>query len=207
MVDDVLYRSADARLVVEPVPATDWKKVRDLRLEALASDPDRFLPGSVEEEAAADADAYWVDSFRDGTWVVARWGDQDVGLAHLRPDSSGSRVWHVEKVWVHGEFRRRGVASEMMLRLIADVPDHGKILLWIMEDNAPARELYTNRFDFKPTGERQATQANGRSEVRLVLGRRRSIWRSLANLFAGNRSRRYQAIGEARGNRMLPHGR
>jgi ribosomal protein S18 acetylase RimI-like enzyme len=110
--------------------------------------PDEQRVGRVRDKLA-DVDAH--------LGVVERAG-QVAGMAlaeaFREQDGSGPEVpgWgHVSMVFVHPEHQRRGVGSELMRRLIVEVPWPG-LSLWTREANVPAQRLYS-AVGFTPTGE------------------------------------------------------
>ena len=65
--------------------------------------------------------------------------------------------WEIENVVVAPEFLRRGIASQLLSRLIqqARSAEASAILLEVRESNEPARRLY-EKHDFRDVGRRRA---------------------------------------------------
>ena len=75
-------------------------------------------------------------SFENSQHVaIAREGDRVVGMARLLSD--GVCNAYLVDVWTHSAYRRRGIASEMVRRLVDAVPGQHVIL-----QTDHARELY-----------------------------------------------------------------
>ena len=115
---------------------------------AEGKEPDPHRVERVREKLA-DVDAHLV--------VVERAGHV-VGMALAEPlreqDGSGPVVpdhGHVSMVFVHPAQQRRGVGSELMRQLIAEVPWSG-LSLWTREANIPSQRLYA-AVGFTPTSE------------------------------------------------------
>ena len=77
--------------------------------------------------------------------AIARDGDRVVGMARLLSD--GVCNAYVVDVWTHSAYRRRGIATEMMRRLVEAVPGQH---IGLQTDDAQA--LY-RRLGFRPQPE------------------------------------------------------
>jgi [ribosomal protein S18]-alanine N-acetyltransferase len=63
-------------------------------------------------------------------------------------------VWHLMNVAVHPEHRRRGIARELIERLLGDAGPDARFTLEVRVSNAPAIEMY-ERFGFRHAGRRR----------------------------------------------------
>jgi ribosomal protein S18 acetylase RimI-like enzyme len=154
-------RLVDIRLLGED----DWALARAARLAALRDAPQFFLPRQPAEESWTDG--HWRRSCTTGMWAVARTGDTIVGLAQLTRGGIGP---HLESVWTHPDHRRRGIASNLVRRLVERERDRGSgdVYVWVIVPNPAAVALYV-ALGFRPTGERQLLGGLGRYEERLRL--------------------------------------
>jgi GNAT superfamily N-acetyltransferase len=153
-------------LSVEVLAADDWNTLRDVRLRALEDSPAAYVSSSGAEASWSETD--WRRCFVDARWVVARTGGRIIGLARsARVRGRPADERHLESVWVEPGHRRTGVMRALM-RFLTDLePGVREWLVWVLNDNAEAREVY-RRLGFEPTGERQLLPS-GRVEERLRL--------------------------------------
>lgn len=145
--------------------ADDWQLLRDVRLRALKDSPAAYLADYEDEESWPEAN--WRRRFAGSLWVVAQEGDRVFGLARaVRVDERPPDERHFESVWVDPGDRGTG-ALRAMLRYLEDAePRITDWLVWVLNDNVPARKVY-ERLGFHPTGERQPlADGSGRSEIR-----------------------------------------
>ena len=142
---------------VRQTRADDWEALRQLRLRALADAPGAFA--STLEAELAFPDDVWRGRAGDGTasaTFIASEGGVDIGLATIfaEPDTPGRT--HLVSMWVDPGHRRRGVARGLIELAVGWAAEHqaGEVILWVADQNAPARRLY-QRIGFRPTGQRQ----------------------------------------------------
>lgn len=138
---------------VDVLTSDDWKVLQDLRLSALEDSPDAFL--SKDDAGRAGDEAHWRGRCAKAVWVVARIGQQAVGLACSVQDPGTPAARYVESVWVDPAHRRKGVLRGMLRRLIALEPDVRSWFIWVLDSNDAARVVY-ERLGFETTGKRQA---------------------------------------------------
>jgi GNAT superfamily N-acetyltransferase len=120
-----------------------WRIVRSMRLAALCDSPDAFVNTWAAELRLPPK--YWQDSIADSTWVVARDGEEAVGIARLAPaERHALQAPFVESVWVKRPYRRRHVLSQMLERLEdhARAADATELRLWVLDSNDSARDAY-----------------------------------------------------------------
>ncbi len=153
---------------VEVLAGDDWKVLQDVRLRALEDSPAAFLSTYQAEESFGEVE--WRARALEDAWVVARSGDQVVGVVcSVRVDDRPTDERHLESVWVDPLHRREGVLRAI-LRYLAEVePDVRSWLVWVLDGNDEARTVY-ERLGFEATGERQLLPGlSGRAEERLRL--------------------------------------
>jgi GNAT superfamily N-acetyltransferase len=142
-------------VTVARVSASDWRIVRDIRLQALRDAPSAFASSFARE--AEDDDAAWVQRVETAAWFVAReetdqW--EAVGLvAGIIDRETGGP--HLVSMWVDPRVRGRGVG----LALVDAVKEWAasgadQLILWVADGNGSARRLY-ERCGFRDTGRRQ----------------------------------------------------
>lgn len=138
--------------------ATEWKRLRSIRLRCLRDTPDAF--GMTFEEESKFDSALWrsrLEAEDSATFIATQTeGNQhseDVGLITGAAIRGGDQACGLYSMWVSLEYRRSGLA----LRLIDSVVSwarsghYQRILLDVGDDNQPAIRLY-ERCGFQPTG-------------------------------------------------------
>jgi GNAT superfamily N-acetyltransferase len=114
--------------MIRRVESDDWERLRDVRLRALASDPDAFL--ETVEDARTFPDERWRER--------AQPSEHDVTFVHERDDAFDAMVSafvdddaetvHLVGMWVAPDLRGSGVARELV----------GRILEWVAQPRARA---------------------------------------------------------------------
>ncbi len=151
---------------VDVLAADDWRALRDVRLRALKDSPAAYL--SSYEAEACWTEMHWRHCFVDAQWVVTRMQGRIVGLARsVRARDRPADERHLESVWVEPGHRGTGVMRALMRFLTHLEPGVQEWLVWVLESNAEARDVY-RKLGFEPTGERQLLPS-GRVEERLRL--------------------------------------
>jgi GNAT superfamily N-acetyltransferase len=144
-------------VTITRVAASDWRMVRDIRLQALRDAPLAFA-SSYAREAEYD-DATWQQWFETAAWFVAYDVEhhehaEPVGLvAGIADRETGGP--HLVSMWVDPRVRGRGVGQA----LVDAVKDWAaaraeQLILWVADGNDGARRLY-ERCGFRDTGRRQ----------------------------------------------------
>ena len=125
---------------------------------ALRTSPEAFC-GDYGREILTSRHT-WRRRARTGSWTVALNEGKVIGLAGLlhEPDPVGGpdALWGtrcIESVWVHPELRRQGVVRHMLRSIEEFAVDQGvgNLVLWVLESNLPAREVY-RRLGYSWTG-------------------------------------------------------
>jgi ribosomal protein S18 acetylase RimI-like enzyme len=148
----------------------DWGQLRDLRLRALKESPNAFL--ATYEEQANWTDHDWRQEVSRGDWLVRVVVGRPVALLGATPEADISESErYLSYLWVAPSDRRRGVARELVLAMLARLRAAGvrRAWLWVLGENAAARLLY-ERLGFVSTGERQPLVKDpSRFEERMTL--------------------------------------
>ena len=133
----------------------DWRRLREIRLRALADSPDAF--GSTLEHERAFAEDRWLDWIRgwEGATnhvVAAVRQERWVGLA-VGSATEGEDVAHVYAMWVEPEARGRGIGRALVEAVVAWALERGARAaeLGVTEGNAAAEALY-RATGFEDTG-------------------------------------------------------
>jgi len=141
---------------IRRVRANEWEALRELRLQALGTDPDAF--GDTMERASADDDEAWrrrADRPDGVTFVAVADDGRFLGMAGGgpapdRPDAAG-----VYGMWVAPEARGRGLGAALLAAVEGWARETGYVLigLGVTTTNEPAIRLYASR-GYADIGER-----------------------------------------------------
>jgi GNAT superfamily N-acetyltransferase len=138
-------------LTVERLDDAGWARLRDLRLRALADEPDAF-GSTLAEEAGRDDDG-WVRFLALGPWWLAVGDGRDVGLvAGGTRDGDASTRW-VYSMWVEAAWRGRGVGDALLDAVRAWAAGDGATRLGLdVTDRVPRARRFYERYGFEATG-------------------------------------------------------
>jgi len=162
------------RVVVRRIRSGDAALFRDVRLRALATDPESF--GSTYEREAAYPSERWheradADAAGDeATTLLALRDGEGVGLVtSVRDDDDPSR-YDVYAMWVAPDARGAGIGRRLLDDVEAWARAAGARSLWLSVTNraAAAEGLYRSA-GFEPNGERiESRHTPGLVEIGLV---------------------------------------
>jgi GNAT superfamily N-acetyltransferase len=160
-------------VTVRRVRASEWPKLKAVRLAALLDEPSAF--GSTYAAEAAAGDEHWVkrasraEAGVETVTFFAVDGGAVVGLvAGYRPDLAQPSV-ELVSMWVEPAARRAGVARALVDAVIAWAREVGaaRVELWVTRGNAAAASLY-RAAGFGETGDHQPLPSDPcRDEVRM----------------------------------------
>ncbi len=133
------------RIDVRSVQPDEWEALRDLRLRALATDPDAF--GDTYERAVRDDAAAWrarADRPDGATFVAVDEDGAFVGMASGGPAPSRPDAGAVYGMWVAPEARGQGLGAALLTAVEAWARAAGYELigLGVTTSNDPAIRLY-----------------------------------------------------------------
>ena len=159
----------DTEIRIEPMRPEDWKAIRAIYLEGIATGNATF------EQTAPEWDK-WDAGHLPGIRIVARFEDDVVGWAALSGVSSRCVYAGVAEVsiYVAERARGRGVGRQLMARLIANSETAG---IWTLQagifpENAASIALH-ERAGFRIVGQRERLgKMNGRWRDVVLLERR-----------------------------------
>ena len=124
-----------------------WRTLRKIRLSALRESPDVFL-SSYKKEREYD-EPRWRTEFARGDWYVGmikvRSANKQVGIAGVtREIGTPVHQCFLEYIWVTPEFRRQGVAFNMINEILDRLKLSGvqTVFLWVLDGNGAAMRLY-----------------------------------------------------------------
>jgi ribosomal protein S18 acetylase RimI-like enzyme len=161
-------------IVIEQPHAEGWQVWRDLRLRALATDPDAFASTLAEWQDADEP--RWRDGFATVLFrAIAVVDGRPSGMIGCREGSGGTDpTAHPEveivSVWVSPSVRGRGVGDALIAAALhwasRDRPD-STVLLQVREANTAAIALYL-RHGFVDDGRAAQRRPGGPPERRMV---------------------------------------
>jgi GNAT superfamily N-acetyltransferase len=120
----------------------DWRMLRTARLAALQDSPHAFTSSYARESKWEDLK--WQRSLTTSTWLVARDGQDVIGLAKSVKVRWQPASRYVESVWVAPTHRRRGVLGALLYKLAETCRPIGvtELRLWVLVDNRAAINAY-----------------------------------------------------------------
>jgi GNAT superfamily N-acetyltransferase len=149
------------RIEVRRIRRDEWKRLREVRLAALAEAPLAFI--TTLDEAKAHPDALWRERTETGAisttqaTFLATAGHRTVGLAvGVDRTATAPGVVAVVSVFVSSDVRRRGVASRLMAEVETWARSIGgtTLSLWVVDGNEAAARLYAG-IGYRMTLDRQ----------------------------------------------------
>jgi RimJ/RimL family protein N-acetyltransferase len=145
----------DLYMRTELLKEDDWARLRDIRLEALRSDARAFL-STYERESRYD-ERKWRREYSRGDWTILVDKGYAIGLIGVTREPSTPRgACYLEYMWIRPEFRRAGVASDLVSAVLKRLAGEGMttVWLWVLDGNEPATRLY-RQIGFCFTGKKQ----------------------------------------------------
>jgi GNAT superfamily N-acetyltransferase len=145
---------------ISRVHSDQWASYREVRLAALADSPEAFS-STLERELGFD-EQLWRSRLGSNVSLLAWLDQQPVGTVTVLgpgiiPEIPGfADAWHLVAMWVRPAARRLGVGTRLVEAATQAARSGGApaLLLWVVETNDAARELY-ERMGFRATGIRQ----------------------------------------------------
>ncbi|MDP9433621.1 MAG: GNAT family N-acetyltransferase [Actinomycetota bacterium] len=146
---------AATEITVRRYDASEWPRLRELRLAALRDSPLAFL--ETYEFAAGRPDSYWQERARRATtgddlvMFIAEQSGRWIGMAGGQQVGDPPDRVDVVSVWVDPA-HRGGPAARALLAAVLDwAAGAPAVGLWVHEDNDRARAFYRRR-GFTETG-------------------------------------------------------
>ena len=155
----------------------DWEAHRDLRLEALTTDPEAF--GATYAQNAAYDEATWRARLAAVTYWQARESGMPLGMVglwdpttdpdDLAGDEEAEVIPFIIAMFVRPSARGRGIGAALVEAAVSEAAarGHRRLLLDVREANGTARALY-RRMGFIETEERAPDPGHGGCELSMV---------------------------------------
>ena len=139
-------------VTVDRLGQTEWRQLRDLRLEALQDAPSAFWATWQVESRYGVAE--WRHLARAVEWFVAARHAHLVGLVGALPRDECPDEPEIIGMWVHPSERGRGTAATLLRALVrwADDERAAALTLWVRSGDDRARAFFL-RHGFALTGE------------------------------------------------------
>jgi GNAT superfamily N-acetyltransferase len=148
---------------LQALTADDWRLWRELRLQALAQDPDAFGARLADWDGAGDREDRWRTrlSIPGGHDVMAWCDEVPCGMASGVPAEREQWIALIS-MWVAPRARGRGVGDALVAEIVRRARDVGSdgVQLDVAEGNHAARRLY-ERHGFQLTGEASDVMPDG----------------------------------------------
>ena len=136
-----------------------WREYREIRLDALQTDPQAFLSTYARESAWPEEK--WIsrlqETYGSGSWMLFAQNREQklLGMIGGYRDADDLKTHRVQVwgVYVKPEHRGKGIAKSLMVGLLdkfALEPDIEEVILEVNTDQKSAQKLY-ERFDFTVT--------------------------------------------------------
>ena len=154
-------------IVVKKASQKDWKKYKEIRLDALKKNPESF--GASYEDEKDRTENKWKERMRDkNRMILLVLNDKKViGISVVSFESSAKliHIAHVSSVYLKKEYRGKGISTMLMnetIKLIRARKSTKKINLQVTTNQLAAISLY-KKVGFKIVGElRQEMRVNGK---------------------------------------------
>ena len=155
------------KITIKKASFKDWKKYKEIRLDALQKDPESF--GRAYEEEKDRSESKWKEKLNDKNRVtlLVLNGDEAIGLLGIIFESS-AKIAHIAdiiSVYLKKEYRGRGIASQLMneaIKVIKARKRTKKIKLNVTTNQLSAVNLY-KKFGFRIVGElKEEMKVNGK---------------------------------------------
>ena len=140
----------DPALIVERMRPEQWKRVRAVRLRALADTPDAFASTLSNEQNMPDEKWSARLATLDAATFIAVLDDRDIGIAVGAYFDGAAGLF---AMWLAPEARGKGIGDALIRAVIdwAKESGHDRLVLEVGDWNQPAINLY-RRNGFEPTG-------------------------------------------------------
>lgn len=134
--------------VIEEVQSIDWKRLRELRLRAVADSPKAFSDSVAETNSKPKE--FWIEGISRAHVFIAKLDDKWVGMAVFIKDPNGE--WSIKSLWVDPTHRGKGIGTDLIKAIIetAKKNELNKIRLDVNIESNAIINLY-NSFGFEIT--------------------------------------------------------
>lgn len=162
--------AANWQLELARLAPDGWREFRAVRIAALTDAPSAFGSTLAGELLLDERD--WRARLAHRAQFVVRCGEEAMGtvggVAKSGPESGSELV----SLWVHPDWRGRGVGDLLVEAVLAWVRERGHrgIGLWVSDGNNAAERLYA-RHGFVRTGESQPVEPADPSRLEFAMAR------------------------------------
>lgn len=152
------------------LPPDRWREFRELRLEALRTDPDAF--GASHQATEQRPDSWWIGCLDAALTDPSRtlwFAEEDgrlIGMAGAYPEQDPANV-NVTSMYVAPSERGKGIGRALLAAVVGE--QTGKeVRLCVNGDQTAAARLY-KAFGFVTLAETPLQRAHGKSNVQLYM--------------------------------------
>jgi ribosomal protein S18 acetylase RimI-like enzyme len=137
-------RACEADAVIRRIDASDWERLRDVRLRALATDPQAFL--ETLDHARKLPDVHWREratpTETGATFVEERDGSFVAMVTLFVADDPATA--YLVGMWVAPELRGAGIAVQLVEQVLGWAREHrrARVVLSVEPGNDRAARLY-----------------------------------------------------------------
>ena len=162
-----------SEITVRALAEDEWETYRSLRLEALQESPEAFVADHATE--AAEGEDFWRARMGRSDRLVAEAEGKGLGVVSLgaAEGSQSEDAGQLFGLWVHPDWRGRGVAAELVSQsaTLAEGKGLRQLYYWVGSDNGRA-VAFASSFGFRPTDDRRpmrVANADGQDEQEIAL--------------------------------------
>lgn len=143
----------------------EWGRFRSIRLASLQDAAEAF--GTRYEDMVLMPEPGWREQLRRLPTFVASLDERDVGVVRAVEHADLDDVVYLISMWVHPEYRRRGVGSRLIERVLDWTREmsRGRVFLDVRTHVVDAQQMYLAN-GFVPTG--VEIQDGGFTEIQLA---------------------------------------
>lgn len=159
---------------IDTLPPQEWQAYKDLRLEALKTEPQAF--GTTYQESLRHPDAYWKARLKDAADSNQSWllfATINGVLAGMIGAFAENKIAEVISVYVAEAVRGQGVSKRLLSALLTELAASGSVetaRLTVNKDQLPALALY-RRFGFEIVREEECLMGDGKLYAQYVMER------------------------------------
>lgn len=146
--------AAQLSLTIERMTASEWIRLRTIRLGALAAEPNAF--GTARKHDLGWSREQWRETLSHNVWLRASTSDGAIKgvVAFLPTDTKPDGAPQLGAMWVEPDARGQGIARKLCAA-VADLAraDGAQMLgLWVVDGNDAAAAAYS-RLGFRTSGD------------------------------------------------------
>jgi ribosomal protein S18 acetylase RimI-like enzyme len=155
-------------VVIRALLLSDVELFRSVRMHALEDSPDAYvetIDGARDCDWQARTARLFLSDPPDGVAYVACVGDLPIGMV-LAGHKDHNDSPFLAAMWVHPDFRRRGVGHSLVARALAFLRSAGQhhVSLWVTETHAGVFKFYEN-LGFQRTGARSPLRSGSDTTI------------------------------------------